>query len=193
VGGDWRPAGRGQEAARIRRTGTKRRSRAAACGTPGRAQKGAPPTPAIDGRPTRTPPRETRRPHQPSGHDSHDPIRQSGSRRRDALSARPPAVRCACADVLSRRTANKAATSAQCGENKRAIPADACRRQRALISRRAQFRGRHGGGEPLWKGYGQSQTRFGAGRQGKAFPSNPDANPTSVPSYAPCFALPMPC
>jgi hypothetical protein len=51
VGGDWRPAGRGQEAVRTRRARTKRKSREAACGTPGRAQKEAPPTPAIDGRP----------------------------------------------------------------------------------------------------------------------------------------------
>lgn len=170
MGGDWRPAGRGQEAARTRRDETKRKSRAAACGTPGRAQKGAPPTPAIDGRPTNTPPRGARRPHQPPGHDPMTMIRIRGSKRTVALSARPPAVRRACADVLSRRTAKKAAGGCAARTKRRAIPAAACRRQRALISPALIFRGRRGGVQPLRKGYGRSQTRLGPSVRGRLSP-----------------------
>ncbi len=88
MGGDWRPAGRGQEAVRTRRAGTKRKSREAACGTPGRAQKEAPPTPAIDGRPTTTPPRPVRRPLVILSNNCISAVRPDGSQTRNALSER---------------------------------------------------------------------------------------------------------
>jgi len=51
VGGENDLPGEARKAARIRRAGTKRKSRAAACGAPGRAQRGEPANPATDGRP----------------------------------------------------------------------------------------------------------------------------------------------
>src|SRR5690606_3411744 len=51
VGGENDLPGAARKAARTRRAATKRKSRAAACGTPGRVQKGEPANPATDGRP----------------------------------------------------------------------------------------------------------------------------------------------
>lgn len=51
MGGENDLPGAAKKAARTRRAGTKRKSRAAACGTPGRAQRGEPAKPATDGRP----------------------------------------------------------------------------------------------------------------------------------------------
>ena len=166
MGGDWRPAGRGQEAARTRRAGTKWKSREAACGTPGRAQKGAPPTPAIDGRPTITPPRPPRRPQSRLSMTPDPPLGRS--KRTNALSARPQAGRRARAAVPSRRPGKKGAPSAQRGQNRRAIPDGACRRQRAPISCRAPQLGASRGRPATAEGVRPDRR---AGRQGKAFPS----------------------
>lgn len=75
---------------------------------------------------------------------------------RDALSERPQAVGRACADVPSRCTVKIGGPSAQRGQDRRAIPVGARRRQRALISNRALFPGRRGSGQPLWKGCGRT-------------------------------------
>ena len=89
-------------------------------------------------------------------------------RRINAPLAKPKAGRHACAAVLSRRTAKIAGPSAQRGQDGRAIPVGACRRQRALICNRAQFRGRRGGGQSLRKGYGRTRVR----PSGEGFPLN---------------------
>lgn len=148
--------------------GLERRGRAGApaCGTPGRAQKGAPPTPAIDGRPTNKPAAQSAASSVVAVHDTGPP--PGGSQRTNALSARPRAVRRARVDVLSRRTAKKAGPSAQRGQNKRAIPVGACRRQRAPISRRAHQPGASRGRPAPAEGVRADRR---AGRQGKAFPA----------------------
>ena len=51
MGGENDLPGAARKAACTRRAGTKRKSREAACGTPGRAQRGEPANPATDGRP----------------------------------------------------------------------------------------------------------------------------------------------
>lgn len=95
--------------------------------------------------------------------------------RRDALSERPQAVGRACADVLSRRSGKIAGPSAQRGQDRRAIPVGACRRQRAPIFNRVHFPGRRGGGQSLRKGYGRTRSR----PSGEGFPLQPKTRRSS--------------
>lgn len=139
MGGENDLPGAARKAARTQRAGTKRKSRAAACGTPGRAQRGEPANPATDGRPIENAAAHCAAPLFSSAMTTDLPRRRT--KRRIALSARPPAVRRARAAVLSRRTAKTGAPSAQRGQNKHTIPVGACRRQRAPINCRAPSSG----------------------------------------------------
>ncbi len=76
------------------------------------------------------------------------------------------------AHLLSRRLAKTGAPSAQRGQNRNAIPDGACRRQRAPINCRAHQPGRRGGGQPLRKGYGQTE---GLAVRGKLSPLLPNS------------------
>lgn len=62
MGGELRPARRGKQAARTegRNAMEEPAPKGPACGMPGRAQKGAPPTATTEGRPKEAPPREER-------------------------------------------------------------------------------------------------------------------------------------
>ena len=168
MGGDWRPAGRGQEAG-----GTEGRNKVE---EPRSGLQPAGPRPegsAAHSRDRReamkTPPREARRPHQPPGHAPMTMIRTRGSQRANAPSARPPAVRRACADVLSRRTAKKAAPSAQRGQtDARPLPPPAGGSARSSDAA-LPFRGRRGGVQPPRKGYGETPTCRGW-PSGEGFP-----------------------
>ena len=169
MGGDWRPAGRGQEAARTRRAGTKWKSREAACGTPGRAQKGAPPTPAIDGRPTKTPPRLARRPQirlsmtpDPPPGGSKRQTHSRRDRRRGGVRAR------LCLAAAPARKARRVRSAAR--TDARSLTAPVAGSERPSVAALLSW-GRRGGGQPPRKGYGQTEGLVVRGRLSPLLPN----------------------
>ena len=156
MGGDWRPAGRGQEAVRTQRAGTKRKSRRAGLRDAGprpegsaahsRDRREAHDNAAAPSAATAIIPAVTTEP--PSRRIPNEKCALGATaggaacaRRCDGSAITPlwPEQRGALftRHTLSRRTAKTGAPSAQRGQNEHAIPVGACRRQRAPIGNRA--------------------------------------------------------